>query len=139
MAVQGSRFTLRTTGNVDVIDITENVAGAVEASGVREGIACIATAGSTAAVCTLEHEPGLVTDLRAALERLLPRELGYAHAETGGDDNGDGHLRSTFLGTSLCLPVSGGRPALGTWQQVVFVELDHRPREREVTVQVVGE
>jgi len=121
------------------VDITAEVHEAVRSAGIQDGIACVATAGSTAAVTTLEFEPGLVKDLRAALDRLLPRDLGYAHAETGGDENGDSHLRSTLLGTTLCLPVSGGRALLGTWKQVVFVELDHRPREREVTVQVVGD
>ena len=139
MTARGSHFTLRTAGKADVVDITARVHEAVRSTGIREGIACVATAGSTAAVTTLEFEPGLVKDLRAALDRILPPGLRYAHAETGGDDNGDSHLRSTFLGTTLSLPVSGGRALLGTWQQVVFVELDHRPREREITVQVVGE
>lgn len=139
VSAKGSRFGFETQGSLDIVDVTAKVQEAVRASGIREGIACVATAGSTAAVCTMEHEPGLVQDLRAALDRLLPREMRYAHADTGGDDNGDGHLRSPLLGTSLSLPVNGGRAALGTWQQVLFVELDHRPREREITVQVVGD
>jgi len=130
MVAKSARFRLRTGGEVEVVDITAKVAEAVRASGVREG--------STAAVTTIEHESGLLEDLAATLERLVPRKSPYRH-NRGGDDNGDSHLRATLLGSSLSLPVSAGAPILGTWQQVVFVELDHRPREREVHVQVVGE
>ncbi|HKZ48195.1 MAG TPA: secondary thiamine-phosphate synthase enzyme YjbQ [Thermoplasmata archaeon] len=138
MVAKSARFRLRTGGEVEVVDITAKVAEAVRASGVREGIACVSTPGSTAAVTTIEHESGLLEDLAATLERLVPRKSPYRH-NRGGDDNGDSHLRATLLGSSLSLPVSAGAPILGTWQQVVFVELDHRPREREVHVQVVGE
>ena len=139
MTVHTGRFQLRTKGGVEVHDITEAVAEIVGGSKIRDGIACVATAGSTAAIATIEHEPGLLKDLERMLESLAPRDAQYAHDQAWGDDNGHSHLRSTLLGTSLSLPVVDGRAQLGTWQQIVFIELDNRAREREVSVQVVGE
>jgi len=138
MTVKSTRFRLSTKGEVDIFDITAKVTEAVRSSGIHEGIACVATVGSTAAVTTMENEHGLVQDLRAAIERLIPQRHAYKH-NSAGDDNGHSHLRSTLLGTSVTLPVSEGRPVLGKWQQVLFVELDDRPRDRELFVQVIGE
>ena len=135
-------FTVRTKGEVHVVDLTEEVRRRVRASGVQEGLACVFVAGSTAAITTLEFEPGLAEeDLPQALERLFPRHgqgLDYGHERAWHDGNGHSHVRAAFLGPSLTVPVSDGAPVLGTWQQVVLVELDTKPRERRVVVQIVG-
>ncbi len=122
------------------LDITHDVVGAVAKSGIRDGLACIFTPSSTSAILTNEFEPGLMEeDLPAALERLFPEGLAYGHERRWGDGNGHSHVRATFLGPSLTVPVVDGRMALGSWQQIVFLELDNKPRRREVLVQVVGE
>ena len=127
---------------MNVVDLTPEVRARVRASGVREGLACVFVAHSTAAVTTLEFEPGLAEeDLPAALERLFPehgKELRYAHERAWQDGNGHSHIRAAFLGPSVTIPVVAGELTLGTWQQVVLVELDKGPRERSVVVQVVG-
>jgi secondary thiamine-phosphate synthase enzyme len=139
MAVHRQTFSVETRGEVQAIDITERVAGVVKASGIRDGLACVFTPHSTAAIVANEREPGLVgKDLPAALDRLVPRDARYAHNEWG-EANGHSHLRSIVLGPSLTFPVADGAPLLGTWQQVLFLELDRQPRTREVVVQIVGE
>jgi secondary thiamine-phosphate synthase enzyme len=106
---------------------------------VREGLVNVFVTGSTAAVSTMEYEPGLIEDLSAALERIAPRGAEYKHHLRWGDDNGHSHVRATIVGPGLTIPVAGGRPLLGTWQQVVLIELDTRPRERSLVVTVMGE
>ncbi len=136
------RETIRfeTHPGVQAIDITDRVAKAIEQSGVRDGLACVFTPSSTSAIVTNEFEPGLMDeDIPNALERLLPESIEYGHERRWHDGNGHSHVRATFLGPSLTLPVAGGRAVLGTWQQVVFLELDNKPRRREVVVQVVGD
>lgn len=137
-----SEWVVRTRGEVQVVDLTDEVRKRVRESGVREGIACVFVVGSTAAVTTLEFEPGLAEeDLPNALDRLFPRHgagVEYGHERMWRDGNGHSHVRAAFLGPSLTVPVVGGEPVLGTWQQVVLVELDNKPRERRVVVQVVG-
>ncbi len=131
---------LETRAGVQAIDITRSVTEAVSRSGVADGLACVFTPSSTSAIVTNEFEPGLMErDIPGALERLFPEDLEYGHEERWGDGNGHSHVRATFLGPSLTVPVVDGRMALGTWQQVVFLELDNKPRRREVLVQVVGE
>jgi len=139
LTVSRASFQVSSPGETEVIDITERVVAIVAESGVREGIGLVAVAGSTAAVTTVEFEPGLKEDLRAAFERLAPRRGRYGHDARWGDGNGYAHVRSSLVGTSLAFPVTAGRPALGTWQQVVLVDFDNKPRRREVTVTVVGE
>jgi secondary thiamine-phosphate synthase enzyme len=136
--VASEELRVETGGGVEVHDVTSELVGLVETAGLREGIVVVAVPGSTGALTTIEHEPGLVHDLAAALERLAPRDLPYAHDERWGDGNGHSHVRAALLGPSLALPVREGRPVLGTWQQVVFVELDNRPRSRRLAVQLVG-
>ena len=135
-------FRVRTKGEVQVVDLTPEVRAKVQASGVREGLACVFVAHSTCAVTTLEFEPGLAEeDLPKALDRLFPRHgqgLQYGQERAWHDGNGHSHVRAAFLGPSLTIPVHEGQPVLGTWQQVVLVELDPGPRERRVVVQVVG-
>jgi len=140
MAVHRQTIPLRTKGEVQAIDITAEVAKVVRSSGLAEGIACVFVPGSTAAIVANEFEPGLMEgDVPAALERLLPKGARYAHEEAWHDGNGHSHVRSAFLGPSLTVPFAGGKPLLGQWQQIVFLELDTRPRSREVVVQLVGE
>jgi secondary thiamine-phosphate synthase enzyme len=127
-----------TEGDGDVIDLTEGVASVVESSGVQAGVVSVFVPGSTAAVTAMEHEPGGVRDLRAALERLIPAEGDYAHNRLNNDTNSHAHIRAAIMGPSETVPVRDGRLGLGTWQQLVLVDFDDRPRERTVVVQVMG-
>lgn len=137
--VQTVTHEARTSGQGDVVDITEVVAEAVSGSGLAAGIVTVAVVGSTAGVTTIEYEPGAVADFGSMFERLAPRAGAYRHHERWGDDNGSSHVRAALLGPSLTLPFTDGRIRLGTWQQVVLAELDTRPRRREVVVQILGE
>ena len=139
MTVRTARHSVETRGNGHILDLTRDVAESVRASGIAEGIATIFVTGSTAAITTIEFEPGLVHDLTEAFERLYPREKEYRHHERWGDDNGHSHVRASMLGPSLVIPVSGGKPVLGTWQQIVLVDFDTSPRDREYVVQTLGE
>ncbi len=140
MAAHSETLHLSTKKGPQALDITPEVTAAVARSGVQTGIACIFTPSSTSAILTNEFEPGLMEeDIPAALERLFPEDIAYGHEKRWGDGNGHSHVRATFLGPSLTMPVVQGRLALGTWQQVVFLELDNKPRRREVLVQVVGD
>lgn len=130
---------LRTKGENDCVDITDLVQRAVSRAKVRQGLASVFIRGSTAGVTTIEHEPGLVRDLKEALRRLFPEDLHYAHHETGGDDNGFSHLRASFIGPSLTVPIADGHLQLGTWQQIVVVDFDIRPRTRSFLIQLLGE
>jgi secondary thiamine-phosphate synthase enzyme len=131
-------FTLRTRGPGDMHDITERVAGVVRESGMQFGIAHVFNIGSTAAVGTIEFEPGLQQDLPALLERLIPPSRNYGHEQTWHDGNGHSHLQATLLGQALTVPVRDGRLLLGTWQQIFHLECDVRPRERTVVVTVLA-
>jgi len=137
--VHSDTFEVSTQGFGDVIDVTAQVAASVGKSGVRNGIVCIANPGSTAGVTTIEFEPGAVADLKAALERLAPEDGRYRHNDTWGDGNGFAHLRSALVGASQAFPVRDGRVVLGTWQQIVFLDFDNRPRRRKLVVTVVGD
>ena len=127
-----------TGGDGDVIDLTEGVQSVVASSGVESGSASVFVPGSTAAVTAMEHEPGGVQDLRAALERLIPTEGDYAHNRLNHDTNSHAHIKAAIVGPSETVPVRDGRLALGTWQQLVLVDFDDRPRQRTVVVQVIG-
>jgi secondary thiamine-phosphate synthase enzyme len=133
---------LRTEGELAIVDITEGVARVIAGAGVTDGVVSVFVRGSTAAVTTMEHEPGGVADLREALERLVPRERpgggDYSHNVRNHDDNAHSHLRASLVGPSETIPLVDGRLVLGTWQQLVLIELDDRRREREVHVQVVS-
>jgi secondary thiamine-phosphate synthase enzyme len=130
---------VRTAAEGDIVDLTEELTAAVQASRFNEGIACVFVGHSTAALFTIENEDGLRSDMRDALQRLLPKEIEYDHHRRWGDGNGHSHVRSAFLGTSLTVPFHQGVPDLGTWQQVVLMELDNRGRERKVIIQIIGE
>jgi secondary thiamine-phosphate synthase enzyme len=129
----------RTRGDDHIVDLTEQVQRSVAESGVTTGQAALLVHGSTAALTTVEYEPGLVNhDIAAALERLAPKEGRYLHEETWHDDNGHSHVRASLIGPSLALPVVEGRVPLGTWQQVVLVDSDTRARRRTVHMTVLG-
>jgi secondary thiamine-phosphate synthase enzyme len=138
MVVQ-EQFTVSTRGHGDMHDLTERVTAIVARSKVRTGIAHVFTVGSTAAVGTIEFEPGLRQDLPATLDRLMPPSRDYGHEQTWHDGNGHSHLQATTLGPGLTVPVGAGKPILGTWQQVFLLECDIRPRERTIVVTVMGE
>lgn len=130
---------LRTKGFSDIIDITPQVSSILSTSGIQEGIVTISSVGSTASVTTIEYEPALVADFRAKLEQLIPSTEPSRHSETWGDDNGFSHMRASLMGPSVTIPVSKGRLVLGTWQQIVFIDHDNRPRQREVFVRLIGD
>lgn len=133
------RITLNTRGQRDMHDVTDAVNAIVAESGVRTGVAHVFNVGSTAAVGTIEFEPGLRKDLPDLLHRLIPPSQHYGHEQTWHDGNGHSHLQATLLGPALTVPVSDGALVLGTWQQVFHLECDVRPRERVVVVTVMGE
>jgi secondary thiamine-phosphate synthase enzyme len=139
MAVKTLRFTLETKGETDLIDITRNVEKAIKDSGISSGIATVFVPGSTAGVTTIEYESGAIKDFQRAVERLIPKGIPYEHDARWGDGNGYSHIRASFLGPSLTVPFSSSRLLTGTWQQIVLVDFDNRPRRREIIVQVVGE
>ncbi len=129
----------RTNGHRDMHDLTDELQQIVEESGVQQGIASLCNIGSTAALGTIEFEPGLQEDLPAMLDRLIPPSRDYGHERAWHDGNGHSHLQATLLGPSLTVPIEAGRPVLGTWQQVFLLECDVRPRQRTVAVTIMGE
>lgn len=132
-------ISLSTKGFTDIIDITGSVASVAERSGVKNGLVTVFCQGSTGAVTTIEYEPGVVNDLRKAIERIAPSNIPYEHDKRWGDGNGFSHVRAALMKPSLAVPFTGGRLALGTWQQIVFIDLDNRKRQRELVVQVLGD
>jgi len=130
---------LDTEGRDEVVDITGPVREIVARSEVAEGSVLVFVPGATGAVTTIEYEPGLIRDFPALMDRLIPRDVQYAHNETWGDGNGHSHLKASLVGPSLSIPVSGGEPLLGTWQQIVFMEFDNKPHHRNIMVRVSGE
>jgi secondary thiamine-phosphate synthase enzyme len=138
MPVDGGLLRLQTPGNGQIVDLTEGIASVVRASGVQRGVVIVFAPGSTVAVTTMEYEPGGVQDLQALLDRLIPAGEDYEHNRRNHDTNAHAHLRAALIGPSESIPLVDGRLALGTWQQVVLLDFDDRPRRREVTVQVVS-
>jgi secondary thiamine-phosphate synthase enzyme len=138
MVVTRSRE-VATKGQSDAHDITDLVAAAVADSGCSAGIAVVFIVGSTAAVTTIEFEPGAIADLNGAFERIAPRGADYRHHLRWGDDNGSSHVRAAMLGPSLTVPFTDRKLALGTWQQIMILECDTRPRRRELVIQIIGD
>jgi len=137
--VKTETITVRTKGNCHVVNITEQLRQFVARSGIEEGTVTVFNVGSTAGITTTEYEPGLANhDIEAAFEKLAPRDGRYEHEATWGDDNGHSHVRASILGPSLSVPVVGGQLVLGTWQQVVLVDFDTRPRNRTIVCQIVS-
>jgi secondary thiamine-phosphate synthase enzyme len=133
------RIQLNTQGNGQVLDITSEVESQLRSSGVKNGIVTLFTPGSTSALTTIEYESGVVRDLQQLFDRLVPPDMEYRHNLRWGDGNGHAHIRHALLGPSLTIPVVESRLALGTWQQIVFVDFDNRARTRSIVVQILGE
>jgi len=132
-------LTIETKGFSHIIDITNQLESAVEESGITNGIALVFVPGSTGGVTTIEYEPGLLKDFPELMEKLIPSNRSYYHDQTWHDGNGFSHLRSSLIGTSLVLPIYRGSVIHGTWQQVVIVDFDNRPRRRNVVIHLLGE
>ena len=138
--VETQELKIKTKGNCDVINITDQVVAAVTRSGLTAGTVTVFNVGSTAGITTTEYEPGLADyDLKAAFEKIAPENARYEHEETWHDDNGHAHVRATLLGPSMSVPVVEGRLTLGTWQQIILIDFDTRPRTRTVICQMVGQ
>lgn len=137
--IRTERISVRSDGRGDVIDITGKVSEIVAGTKAAEGSVNVFVCGSTASVSTIEYEPNLTEDVKKALDKIAPYGKDYHHHETWGDDNGASHVRATIMGPGITVPFSKGKLLLGTWQQVVVLDFDTRPREREVVVQVMGE
>jgi secondary thiamine-phosphate synthase enzyme len=137
--VRSDTIAISTKGQGDAHDLTQRIADAVTQSGLQAGIVTAFVVGSTAAMTTIEFEPGAVADLNRLFDQLAPRAADYRHHLRWGDDNGSSHVRAALLGPSLTIPIVGGALALGTSQQIMLIEFDTRPRKREVVVQMVGE
>ena len=137
--VFGKEISLQTKGYSDIKEITQRVQDIIAESGIMDGIVNIAVIGSTASVSTIEYEPALVKDVQNELEKWIPSTLHSLHSQTWGDDNGFSHIRATFMGPSITIPVVNGKVLLGTWQQIIVIDHDNRSRNRRVYVQVIGE
>ncbi|MBP3191792.1 secondary thiamine-phosphate synthase enzyme YjbQ [Natronogracilivirga saccharolytica] len=138
MIISTSDIHLKTKGFSDIHDLSGKVDKAVRDSGVKEGFCHVFAVGSTASISTMEFEPALVKDIREKLEDFASENMRSHHSETWGDDNGFSHIRSTFMGPGITVPIRDGRCILGTWQQIVLLDHDNRPRDRHVVVQVIG-
>ena len=139
MAAETLSFELNTRGECDVIDITGYVEEKLMESEIESGIVTVLVPGSTAGITTIEYESGAISDFQAAIQRIAPTDIHYNHDARWGDGNGFSHVRAALLGPSLSVPFNSNRLLLGTWQQIVFVDFDNRPRNRKVIVQVVGD
>ena len=139
MTVVTKQLSINTIGEGDILDVTENVAEAVVESSLKNGVVTIFVPGSTAALTTIEYEPGLLKDLPNALERVAPKKLEYEHERRWHDGNGHSHVRASIIGPCLTVPFVNGRLTLGTWQQIVFLELDVHSRSRQLILQIIGE
>ncbi len=139
MGVVTSRIELSTQGNADIIDITRYVSNAVITSEIKNGIVTVFCPSATSALTTIEYEPGCVSDLRRLFDEIVDPSRNYAHNARWGDGNGHSHVRAALLGASLTVPFVNSRLTTGTWQQIIFVDFDNRPRRRELVAQVIGE
>ncbi len=137
MAVITKRIQFNTRGNCDIVDITHEVTTEITQGDLQAGIATIFISGSTAGVTTLEYEPELISDTKSMFERIIPQDIEYHHNQ-GGEGNGHAHMRAALLGASLSVPFSGRKLMLGTWQQIVIIDFDNKPRSRQVILQIIG-
>ena len=133
------KISLQSKGQCDIIDITPQVERQVAETNIKNGIATLFVAGSTAGVTTIEFESGVLSDFKGMWERSVPQNIPYDHDRRWGDGNGYSHVRASLLGASLVVPVNDKRLTLGTWQQIVLVDFDNRPRSREIILQIMGE
>jgi len=139
MSVYCGEVNIETNGDVDIVDITSDVQDVISKSKIKDGIVCVFVPGSTGSITSIEYEPGLMKDFPRALEKIAPKGIHYDHHETWHDDNGHSHVRASLMGPSTTFPIRNGKLIHGTWQQLVFVELDTGPRNRNIIVQIVGE
>lgn len=130
---------INSRGNCDIIDITAMVAQELLTSSITNGTVTVFITGSTAGVTTVEYEPGLVSDLKALFDRIIPQNISYGHDARWGDGNGHSHIRASLLGSSLVVPFADRSLLLGTWQQIIVIDFDNRPRSRTVLLQIMGE
>jgi secondary thiamine-phosphate synthase enzyme len=139
MPVIPGSITLSTRGNADIHDITDQVRQLVTQSKLKNGVATLFCPSSTSALTTIEYEPGCLSDLRRLFDEIIPPNRTYQHDQAWGDGNGHSHVRAALLGASLSVPFVESRLTLGTWQQIIYVDFDNRPRRRELVVQMVGD
>ncbi len=139
MTVETRNFNFSTEADVDVVDITKDVADILSESAINDGAVTIFVPGSTGAITTLEHEPGLVQDITDFFQRTVPKDHYYHHEERWHDKNGHSHIRASLIGPSVTIPFRDKRLMLGTWQQIVFLDFDVRARERELIIQIMGD
>ncbi|NQT06771.1 MAG: YjbQ family protein [Candidatus Omnitrophica bacterium] len=138
MKIVQKEISITTKGDTDIIDITTDVAKLLKKSGLVDGYVNLFVQGSTGSLTTIEYEPNLVEDFENALKRLIPSNIRYAHKETWGDSNGHSHVRASFMGPSLQVPFANKSLRLGTWQQIIFIDFDTRPRQRNIITQLIG-
>ena len=138
MTVLTKNIQIKSESENDIIEITDEVTKTVKESKIQNGAVIVFVVGSTAAITTIEYEPGLQKDFPEMLSRLAPKDIEYAHDNTWHDGNGHSHVRASLIGPSLAIPIVEGLLTLGTWQQIVLVEMDTRPRERKIIIQVIG-
>ena len=131
------RFSIKTKGFNDVIDITSQVSREVEKSKVKDGLCLVSSPGSTCGITTIEYEDGLIEDLKRILEKIAPMSKDYEHCKKWGDCNGYAHIRSALIKPFLAIPVENGRLVLGQWQNIALLDFDNRPREREIMVKII--
>jgi len=139
MSIYSGKIILKTNGEVDIIDITDDIQKEINKSNIKNGIICVFVPGSTGTLTTIEYELGLKKDFPEFLERIIPKNKYYKHHETWNDDNGHSHVRASLMGPSVNLPLIDGKLVHGTWQQIVFIELDTSKRNRNLICQIVGE
>ena len=137
--VHGDEISIQTKGFSDIHDVSGRVGKVVARSGIQDGLVNIFPIGSTVSVTTIEYEPALVKDVQEKLDDLVPSNMKSRHSQTWGDDNGFSHIRATLMGPGITVPVSRGQMVLGTWQQIVVIDHDNRPRSRRIFIQVMGE
>lgn len=137
MGIINEHFMINTEGNTDIIDVTKQVQNCVYKHELKDALVCVSIQGSTSAVTTIEYENGLVEDLREALEKIAPSGKDYHHDEIWHDGNGYAHIRSALMGSSVCIALKDGLLNLGTWQQIILMDFDNKPRSRNITVQIV--
>lgn len=139
MSTYHDELNFKTKGEVDILDLTSEVSNIVKTSKIKNGQVCVFCPGSTGAITTIEYEPGLLDDIPKAMERLFPKNMTYQHHLRWHDGNGHSHVRASFLGPSIIVPIIDGNLTLGTWQQIVFIELDNKSRSRRIIIQIIGD
>lgn len=139
MVVYSAEINISTKGESDIIDLTDDINNIIKKSKIYNGLICIFVPGSTGSITTIEYEPGLKKDFPKALEKIAPKNIEYLHHNTWHDDNGRSHVKASLMGPSLTVPINNGKLIHGTWQQIVFVEFDTRPRQRNIITNLIGE